>query len=870
MYHAASVYYSKHVAPVFEAGVQRKAPYSNGMPIYEARNPTDKAKACTLPSCSTRIIIRRIPIYYDIIMRHTVERCTVYLPKSIMRISLSVCLAIVFTGSLLALHPAAAQDAHHKTFTSTKQTAPDILHVTDRLAQTPAALEAIQAFQANRIRNTQKTATSATLQTVGARATFRVMKNVATNPSWEEKNFTLSASSAVANIWVEDGELTLGHVTQADIEALEDALLQSTPASSVDPAKGIIENNNFYFGNAPNVDGDGQVDILLYDISEGGSDNNFFVAGFVTPEDLAPNGNGNYKDMLYLDTNPGISSRPITSVLATAAHEYQHLIHYNYDLFEQTFINEGLSEWAEVMNGYPSRTMSFLNDPATYNIRLLEWESGDNILYDYQRAGLFTGYLAERISPAALGAITRNPNRGRRGYEEIITQEGLNFEEVLKDYHTANLLNDGTLDPAFQYLRPTYANVGTILTAETDGQFATETPSTTTFIEAGGVSYLAWNNVSDFVLTMDTIDPFDALRARIAVRVLLEKTSGEASFEDLALPLEENYFAGDYSRITLVVTHVKAELTSRVGLTYNATWGTPINGIATAVQFDNGQVASDGFFSLGANENGAVATRFDVPDGGASFLQEVSLSPYFVNQFNNSTVPDSAPRDLTLKVWDVDNNGMPGNERFSLTVTDPRTTGISSSALNHFAIDLTPYQDQLSNLPASIFIGYAEAGDDPNYMVVGPSEYATENRSFVVLNDGTWGALWDIQFSDSGAQEFPLQNTVVPVRALFVTTSFPVAIDEETPTGNNFELAENYPNPFYQQTTIMYTLQAAEQVKLVVYNVLGQEVQTLVDHFQPAGNYSVTFQADSLPSGLYLYTLEAGSNRQTRRMTVVK
>ncbi|MEM8484023.1 MAG: T9SS type A sorting domain-containing protein [Bacteroidota bacterium] len=786
-----------------------------------------------------------------------------------MRISLSLCLAALFT---VCLTPAVAQDATRQipdTPRNSEINAPDVLHITDRLAQTPAAREALQVFQANKQTATQKAGTTAIRQSLGDRATFRVMKNVATNPSWEEKSFTLSATSAVANIWVEDGELSLGNVSDADIVALEDALLLSTPAASVDPARGIVENNNFYFGNPPNIDGDGQLDILLYDISEGGSNNNFFVAGFVTPEDLSPTGNGNFKDILYLDTNPGISSRPITSVLATAAHEYQHLIHYNYDLFEQTFINEGLSEWAEVMNGYPSRTMSFLSDPATYNIRLLEWESGDNILLDYQRAGLFTGYLAERMSPEALGAITRNPNRGRRGYEEIINQQGLDFEELLKDYHTANLLNNGSLDPAFQYLNPTYANIGTIPTTEVDGQFATETPTTTTFIEAGAVSYLVWDNVADFVLNMDTIDPFDALRARIAVRVLLEKANGETSFEDLPLPLEETYYAGDYASLTLIVTHVKAELTSRVGLTYNAQWGTPVNGIATAVQFDNGQVASDGFFSLGSDADGAVATRFDVPDGGQSTLQEVSLSPYFVNQFNNSTVPDDAPRDLTLKVWETGSDGRPGAEIFSLAVTDPRTTGISSSALNHFSVDLTPYQDQLSNLPATIFIGYAEAGNDPNYMVVGASTYATEDRSFVVLSDGNWGALWDIQFSDSGAQEFPLQNTVVPVRALFVTTSLPVAIDDEVLADNRFELATNFPNPFQSQTTIPYTLPTASAVKLVVYNVLGQEVQTLIDQFQPAGNYSVTFQADSLPSGLYLYTLEAGSNRQTRRMTVV-
>ncbi|MFK7848020.1 MAG: T9SS type A sorting domain-containing protein [Rhodothermales bacterium] len=802
------------------------------------------------------------------------------LKKSAARVSLVLMLITSTFAPALFAQDARLQTPAAKPFNNERVDVGDpdpalqVLHITDKLAQMPAAAQALQDFHRNRASSTnpsKKTTSLPTPQSLGSRVTFRVLKNLATtNPTWENRSFTLEGSNAVANIWVEDGELSSGNVTDSDVIALGNALLLSTPTNSIAPARGIIENNNTYFGTPPNIDGDGKVDILLYDITEGGSDNNFFVAGFVTPSDLSATGGGNNKDVLYLDTNPGVSSRPIESVLATAAHEYQHLIHYNYDFNEQTFVNEGLSEWAEVLNGYPARNMTFLNDPATYNVRLLEWESGDNILIDYQRAGLFTGYLAERMSPESVGSITQNPNRGRRGYEEVIDQEGLNFEELLKDFHTANLLNDATLDPAFQYFNPTFANVGTIPTSEVDGLFATTTNEETAFIEAGSVQYLVWRNVDDFVFSLDTIEDFDALRERMAIRVLLEKSDGQTSFEDLNAPQLQKYYAGSYDRITLIVTHIQAELTSRLGIKYDASWGSPIEGTISSVSFDNGVVVSGTFFSLSSGANSATATRFEAPLDGQTTLLEVGLSPYYMNQFSSSELPATAPKDLTIKVWEADVNGLPGNELFSLEVTDPRTTGTTSSTLNHFTVDLSAYDDALNDLPDTFFIGYAEAGTDENYMVIGPSAYALENRSYVTRNDGAWGALWDTQFSDSGDNEFPLENTIVPVRAVFSTTSQPVSNEDGSISQSTFSLAQNYPNPFYQTTSIGYELPQAEHVKLTVYNVLGKRVKTLVDRFQPAGNYSITFEADSFPSGLYLYTLEAGSFRKTQRMTIVR
>jgi hypothetical protein len=85
-----------------------------------------------------------------------------------------------------------------------------------------------------------------------------------------------------------------------------------------------------------------------------------------------------------------------------------------------------------------------------------------------------------------------------------------------------------------------------------------------------------------------------------------------------------------------------------------------------------------------------------------------------------------------------------------------------------------------------------------------------------------------------------------------------------------FNLAQNYPNPFNPSTTIGYSLPKPGQVQLIVYDVLGRQVATLIDEHRSAGVFNVKFNAASLTSGVYFYRLNSGTFTQTKKMLVLK
>jgi len=97
-----------------------------------------------------------------------------------------------------------------------------------------------------------------------------------------------------------------------------------------------------------------------------------------------------------------------------------------------------------------------------------------------------------------------------------------------------------------------------------------------------------------------------------------------------------------------------------------------------------------------------------------------------------------------------------------------------------------------------------------------------------------------------------------------------VSVDDDITILNEFYLSQNYPNPFNPSTKISWQTPVSGWQALKIYDILGNEVATLVDEYRNAGKYESEFRANNLASGIYFYTIRAGDFIQTRKMILLK
>lgn len=115
-------------------------------------------------------------------------------------------------------------------------------------------------------------------------------------------------------------------------------------------------------------------------------------------------------------------------------------------------------------------------------------------------------------------------------------------------------------------------------------------------------------------------------------------------------------------------------------------------------------------------------------------------------------------------------------------------------------------------------------------------------------------------FNEGAAILLDLVQVTAPVGVSNNNNEIPVA----------YRLEQNYPNPFNPSTLIGYSIPFPGNVKLVVYDILGNEIATVINEYRPAGNYEIRFDASGLSSGIYFYTVSSGSFSDTKKMMVLK
>ncbi len=129
------------------------------------------------------------------------------------------------------------------------------------------------------------------------------------------------------------------------------------------------------------------------------------------------------------------------------------------------------------------------------------------------------------------------------------------------------------------------------------------------------------------------------------------------------------------------------------------------------------------------------------------------------------------------------------------------------------------------------------------------------------------GTLVQMNAASAGAPDSGIISIAPPVSW---QSAVPTSIEAVPSVPLAYALGQNYPNPFNPSTEIPYSLPGNVHVTLAVFNVLGQQVATLVDEYQEAGIHTARFDGSSLSSGLYFYRLQAGNFLQTRRLTLIR
>src|SRR4030095_12690895 len=188
-------------------------------------------------------------------------------------------------------------------------------------------------------------------------------------------------------------------------------------------------------------------------------------------------------------------------------------------------------------------------------------------------------------------------------------------------------------------------------------------------------------------------------------------------------------------------------------------------------------------------------------------------------------------------------------------------------------------------------IGGVSAGDR-FYLIGGNNSVGTTSSDSTFIYTVSSG-LWSVLPSVKPTQSHNISNSVCArffgdtVRifacggtetAITATTSFHLigcgSLVGITPISgtipSSYVLSQNYPNPFNPTTNIKFSLPKAGNVKMVVFDILGREVTTLVNEFKSAGNYIVDFNAANFASGVYFYNLRVNDFSETKKMLLIK
>ncbi len=606
------------------------------------------------------------------------------------------------------------------------------------------------------------------------------------------------------------------------------------------------------------------------------------------------------KVMCYGDGNTLF--KPLAGGLDVAAHEMTHGV-------DQYTANLQYQDQSGALNESMSDVFASLVDSSN-------WTIGENVIKDYTT-----------FPSGALRDLSNPHNGGVAGdlcWQPAVMSEYVNTTQDNGGVH----VNSGIPNHAFYYVA---ASIGrkkageiwyralTLYLTHTaqflDARIATENAATDLFgassAEVASVK-TAWDNVQvyestpppppptsqvigqNWILAVNT-DPADTNSIYMAKTVIqtnadfsalsqtpvltkpaVTDTSGLILFVDQNNDLRALYANPQNPQETILDTS---------GDWWSVAIGPGLNSFALTSKFIDTTIY---YFDLTNNTNQAFKIRTPSYDAAntntALFADALSFDPTGQNLIFDSYNQIINSLGDTLSYWNISLlNVKTGNIS---NVFPPLANGISVG--NPSFSKTSPYRFTFDYWDVSTNKYYVMAADfntGKSAVVAGPNSaagypsYSGDDKMIVFHSVDTTQSV-----SHNVIEQMPLESDLITgtgsAQPYLTDATFPVWFvigsrvtdvqDKNIVTPQTISLGQNYPNPFNPATRIVYKLNKEEKVTLKIFNVLGEEITTLVNKVESAGNYDVTFNASNLPSGIYLYRMQAGSFIQTKKMILLK
>jgi|GEM_PF-714337 len=275
------------------------------------------------------------------------------------------------------------------------------------------------------------------------------------------------------------------------------------------------------------------------------------------------------------------------------------------------------------------------------------------------------------------------------------------------------------------------------------------------------------------------------------------------------------------------------------------------------------------------NQKSTVSLAWQSTPLTERYSVELSTEPDFskdifvsVHEFKGTTVKFNRVQPGFTYYWRVRAHGQGGespySDVFSFESGIPVAPSLGEPAHTQVGVDLKPVFTWFKTPKAT------------SYRVQVASQVQFYDNSILLdqeTNDTTFKSTVDLLQSKIQYWRVAAKNTFGTGPWSKVNGFKTVDVEEEEVLPLEYKLSQNYPNPFNPTTTINYELKNSGHVRLSVYDILGNEVATLVNQYQPAGKYNVEFDLNNvrkLTSGIYMYTLKSDGFNFTRKMLLLK